>query len=104
MDKKLRNLKRLCATDPSVKDRYIRELERLVGIEDLANEAKMKCFVKPCPNHAHQGHGVFIITQANIPGQPPAVWDEAVGPMFICGPCYRRLREGWTRLDYNRNP
>ncbi len=93
MDKKLRSLQRLSNSDPVSKERYIRELERLVGLSEPAEEGRLKCLVNNCPNQADQGYGLYLLTQSNIPGQIPYTWDKAVGPLFICGPCYRHLKE-----------
>lgn len=96
MDAKLQGLRRLSETDPVVKERYIRELERCLGIAEEPEQARQKCLVDNCPNHANEGHGLFLLMQANTPGKAPYKWDEAVGPLFICSPCYRnakRLRD-----------
>jgi hypothetical protein len=113
MDRNLRNLQRLSNTDPSAKDKYIRALERTVGMGEPSEESKLKCLVTHCPNHANEGHGVYILTQHNKPGEAPYTWDSAVGPLFICGPCYTQLKNApWrapngqylTTTQYNSNP
>lgn len=93
MDSKLRNLKRLSATDPASKERYIRELERLVGLSEPSEVGSLKCLVKNCPNRANQGGGQYLIMQSNADhiGEAPYNWDSALGPFFLCTPCYLRL-------------
>jgi len=103
MDKELRNLKRLSAVDPLSKDRYIRALERIVGLGEESEEATMQCMVNNCSNHANEGGGLFIMTQPNDPGQPPGIWDKAVGPLFICNPCYHHLQK-WREEKYGADP
>jgi hypothetical protein len=93
MDQKLSNLRRLAGSDPAAKERYIRALERIVGLGDrLADEGKLKCV--GCVNCADEGYGLYVMTQPNTPGQAPYTWDNAVGPLFICGPCWVRLETG----------
>ena len=105
MDSKLRNLKRLSATDPASKERYIRELERLVGLGEESEEGRLKCLVKNCPNRANQGGGYYAIMQSNANhiGEPVYNWDKALGPFFLCSPCYHRLlksKDHQTRPDH----
>ena len=92
MDKKLRNLQRLSGTDPEAKERYIRALERIVGVGDDSELITQKCLTKSCPNRADQGYGLYIITQPSKPGEAPYTWDNAVGPLFVCSPCYQHLK------------
>ena len=42
----------------------------------------LKCLVKDCANHAHEGAGVFV-TMIGI-------------PYFICAPCYQFMLQGTT--------
>ena len=72
--------------------RYIRALERVVGMGDISEEAKLKCLVTHCPNRADQGSGQYLLTQPNKPGQAPYTWEGAVGPLFICVCCYIQLK------------
>lgn len=92
MDQQLRNLQRLSGTDPAIKERYIHALERLIGIGDDSELITQKCLTNNCPNRANQGHGFYMMTQHNKPGEAPYTWDEAVGPIFVCGPCFRHLK------------
>ena len=64
MDSKLRNLKRLSATDPASKERYIRELERLVGLGEESEEGRLKCLVKNL-GHDLENHADWWSQQAN---------------------------------------
>ena len=107
MDHNLRNLQRLSNIDPGAKDKYIRALERVVGVGEPSEESKLKCLVTHCPNHANEGHGIYILTQHNTPGEAPYTWDNALGPLFICGPCYTHLKDApWRRANgqYTPNP
>lgn len=95
MDQKLRNLQRLSGSDLQAKERYIRELERLVGMGEDSEVGRLKCIVNNCPNRANQGGGEYLMMQNNVKfmGQAPYTWDEALGPFFICGPCFLRMKK-----------
>jgi hypothetical protein len=100
MDRKLRNLQRLSATDPVAKERYIRELERLAGLGYPSDETTLECLVTGCSNRADQGYGTYLITQPSIPGKQLYNWDAALGPLFICLPCFNHLKK-WKDEIYS---
>jgi hypothetical protein len=42
---------------------------------------------------------MYILTQHNKPGEAPYTWDNAIGPLFICGPCYTHLKDAPWRAS-----